>query len=150
MGRGRVGQSWVAKGAGRGRPALHAGHQFTVHQERGPSKRPTGHKWPLDLSEKSEDPWRDLFLWAVLQNRHEMATYFWAMVSHALGTHVLEGMVGRGGPHGPLTPFCQGQESVAAALVACKILKEMAHLETAAEAARTLQEAKYEQLALGE
>ncbi|XP_058518641.1 transient receptor potential cation channel subfamily M member 5 isoform X6 [Ochotona princeps] len=47
--------------------------------ERGPSKRPTGHKWPLDLSQKSEDPWRDLFLWAVLQNRHEMATYFWAM-----------------------------------------------------------------------
>ncbi|XP_058518637.1 transient receptor potential cation channel subfamily M member 5 isoform X3 [Ochotona princeps] len=88
--------------------------------ERGPSKRPTGHKWPLDLSQKSEDPWRDLFLWAVLQNRHEMATYFWAM----------------------------GQESVAAALVACKILKEMAHLEPAAEAARTLQEAKYEQLAL--
>ncbi|ELR50032.1 Transient receptor putative cation channel subfamily M member 5 [Bos mutus] len=67
-----------------------------------------------------EDPWRDLFLWAVLQNRHEMATYFWAM----------------------------GQEGVAAALAACKILKEMSHLETEAEVGRTLREAKYEQLAL--
>lgn len=32
------------------------------------------------MNQRSEDPWRDLFLWAVLQNRHEMATYFWAMV----------------------------------------------------------------------
>ena len=39
---------------------------------------------------------------------------------------------------------------MAAALVACKILKEMAHLETEAEVGRTLREAKYEQLALGE
>lgn len=59
------------------------GHQETdgpVLQERGPARRPEGRKWPLDLSRKSENPWRDLFLWAVLQNRHEMATYFWAMV----------------------------------------------------------------------
>ncbi|XP_047375578.1 transient receptor potential cation channel subfamily M member 5 [Sciurus carolinensis] len=88
--------------------------------ERGPAKRPTGQKWLLDLSQKSEDPWRDLFLWAVLQNHHEMANYFWAM----------------------------GQEGVAAALAACKILKEMSHLETEAEVARTMREAKYEQLAL--
>ncbi|XP_010633960.1 transient receptor potential cation channel subfamily M member 5 [Fukomys damarensis] len=88
--------------------------------ERGPTKRPMGQKWLLDLSQKSKDPWRDLFLWAVLQNRHEMATYFWAM----------------------------GQEGVAAALAACKILKEMSHLETEAEVARTMREAKYEQLAL--
>ncbi|XP_007947524.1 transient receptor potential cation channel subfamily M member 5 [Orycteropus afer afer] len=88
--------------------------------DKGLAKRPTGHKWPLDLSQRSEDPWRDLFLWAVLQNRHEMATYFWAM----------------------------GQEGVAAALAACKILKEMSHLETEAEVARTMREAKYEQLAL--
>ncbi|XP_069923331.1 transient receptor potential cation channel subfamily M member 5 [Oryctolagus cuniculus] len=88
--------------------------------ERGPARRPTGHRWPLDLSQKSQDPWRDLFLWAVLQNRHEMATYFWAM----------------------------GQEGVAAALVACKILKEMSHLETDAKVARGTREAKYEQLAL--
>ncbi|XP_021120083.1 transient receptor potential cation channel subfamily M member 5 isoform X3 [Heterocephalus glaber] len=88
--------------------------------ERGPAKRPMGQKWLLDLSQKSKDPWRDLFLWAVLQNRHEMATYFWAM----------------------------GQEGVAAALAACKILKEMSRLETEAEVARTMREAKYEQLAL--
>ncbi|XP_074193013.1 LOW QUALITY PROTEIN: transient receptor potential cation channel subfamily M member 5 [Rhinolophus sinicus] len=83
-----------------------------VLQERGPARRPTAQKWLLDLSQKSENPWRDLFLWAVLQNWHEMASYFWAM----------------------------GQEGVAAALAACKILREMSHLET---------EAKYEQLALG-
>ncbi|KAM6160888.1 transient receptor potential cation channel subfamily M member 5 [Erethizon dorsatum] len=88
--------------------------------DRGPVKRPMGQKWLLDLSQKSKDPWRDLFLWAVLQNRHEMATYFWAM----------------------------GQEGVAAALAACKILKEMSRLETEAEVARTMREAKYEQLAL--
>uniref|UniRef100_A0A8C5SWV2 TRPM SLOG domain-containing protein n=1 Tax=Laticauda laticaudata TaxID=8630 RepID=A0A8C5SWV2_LATLA len=35
----------------------------------------------LDMNQKSENPWRDLFLWAVLQNRHEMAHLFWAMVS---------------------------------------------------------------------
>ncbi|KAM6159459.1 transient receptor potential cation channel subfamily M member 5 [Rhynchocyon petersi] len=88
--------------------------------EKGSAKRSTGQKWPLDLNQKSEDPWRDLFLWAVLQNRHEMATYFWAM----------------------------GQEGVAAALAACKILREMSHLETEADVARTMREAKYEQLAL--
>uniref|UniRef100_A0A8I3RWJ9 Transient receptor potential cation channel subfamily M member 5 n=1 Tax=Canis lupus familiaris TaxID=9615 RepID=A0A8I3RWJ9_CANLF len=106
----------------RGGPQL--GHQETdgpVLQERGPARRPEGRKWPLDLSRRSENPWRDLFLWAVLQNRHEMATYFWAM----------------------------GQEGVAAALAACKILREMSHLETGAEVTRTVSEAKYEQLALG-
>uniref|UniRef100_A0A8C3NZX1 TRPM SLOG domain-containing protein n=1 Tax=Cyanoderma ruficeps TaxID=181631 RepID=A0A8C3NZX1_9PASS len=36
---------------------------------------------PLDMNQKSENPWRDLFVWAVLQNRHKMANYFWAMVS---------------------------------------------------------------------
>lgn len=49
-----------------------------------------------------------------------------------------------------LGPASQGQEGVAAALAACKILKEMSHLETEAEVGRTLREAKYEQLALGE
>ncbi|XP_008574574.1 PREDICTED: transient receptor potential cation channel subfamily M member 5 [Galeopterus variegatus] len=89
-------------------------------EERGPARQPMGQKWQLDLNQKSENPWRDLFLWAVLQNRHEMATYFWAM----------------------------GQEGVAAALAACKILKEMSYLETEARVARTMHEAKYEQLAL--
>ncbi|XP_057173204.1 transient receptor potential cation channel subfamily M member 5 [Ursus arctos] len=100
------------------------GHQEAdgpVLQERAPARRPEGRKWLLDLSRKSENPWRDLFLWAVLQNRHEMATYFWAM----------------------------GQEGVAAALAACKIVREMAHLQTGAEVRRTASEAKYEQLALG-
>lgn len=44
----------------------------------------------------------------------------------------------------------QGREGVAAALAACKIIKEMSHLEKEAEVARTMREAKYEQLALGE
>lgn len=34
-----------------------------------------------ELEERCEHPWRDLFLWAVLQNRQQMANYFWAMVS---------------------------------------------------------------------
>uniref|UniRef100_A0A2I3TBJ6 Transient receptor potential cation channel subfamily M member 5 n=1 Tax=Pan troglodytes TaxID=9598 RepID=A0A2I3TBJ6_PANTR len=50
--------------------------------------------------------------------------------------------------HGPEVPRPRGQEGVAAALAACKILKEMSHLETEAEAARAMREAKYEQLAL--
>nr|XP_045751171.1 transient receptor potential cation channel subfamily M member 5 [Mirounga angustirostris] len=92
-----------------------------VLQERGPARRPEGRKWLLDLNRKSENPWRDLFLWAVLQNRQDMATYFWAM----------------------------GQEGVAAALAACKILREMSRLETGAGVHCTVSEAKYEQLVLG-
>ncbi|XP_027557816.1 transient receptor potential cation channel subfamily M member 5 [Neopelma chrysocephalum] len=75
---------------------------------------------PLDMNQKSENPWRDLFVWAVLQNRHKMANYFWAM----------------------------GQEGVASALAACKILKEMSRLETETQAACIMKEAKYEQLAV--
>ncbi|XP_056463960.1 transient receptor potential cation channel subfamily M member 5 [Gadus chalcogrammus] len=33
-----------------------------------------------ELEECCEHPWRDLFLWAVLQNRQQMANYFWAMM----------------------------------------------------------------------
>lgn len=43
----------------------------------------------------------------------------------------------------------QGQEGVASALAACKILKEMSRLETETEAARIMKEANYEQLAVG-
>ncbi|NXI48431.1 TRPM5 protein, partial [Galbula dea] len=75
---------------------------------------------PLDMNQKSENPWRDLFVWAVLQNRHKMANYFWTM----------------------------GQEGVASALAACKILKEMSRLETETEVAQIMKEAKYEQLAV--
>ncbi|KAM9078718.1 LOW QUALITY PROTEIN: transient receptor potential cation channel subfamily M member 5 [Megaptera novaeangliae] len=103
---------------GRAGPRLQA--DTPVPQEQGPAQRPTGQKGLLDLNQRSESPWRDLFLWAVLQNRHEMATYFWAM----------------------------GQEGVAAPLAARKILKEMSHLETEAEVGHTPREAKYEQLAL--
>uniref|UniRef100_A0A3P8PHP1 Transient receptor potential cation channel, subfamily M, member 5 n=1 Tax=Astatotilapia calliptera TaxID=8154 RepID=A0A3P8PHP1_ASTCA len=73
-----------------------------------------------ELEERCEHPWRDLFLWAALQNRQQMANYFWAM----------------------------GPEAVAAALAGCKILKEMARLESEAESARSMKEAKYEQFAL--
>ncbi|XP_061830802.2 transient receptor potential cation channel subfamily M member 5 [Nerophis lumbriciformis] len=73
-----------------------------------------------ELEERCQHPWRDLFLWAVLQNRQQMANYFWAM----------------------------GPEAVAAALAGCKILKEMARLESEAESARSMKEAKYEQFAL--
>ncbi|XP_072195411.1 transient receptor potential cation channel subfamily M member 5 [Excalfactoria chinensis] len=75
---------------------------------------------PLDMNQKSEKPWRDLFVWAVLQNRHKMANYFWAM----------------------------GQEGVASALAACKILREMSRLETTTEVAHIMKEANYEQLAV--
>uniref|UniRef100_A0A8C6W0N3 Transient receptor potential cation channel, subfamily M, member 5 n=1 Tax=Nothobranchius furzeri TaxID=105023 RepID=A0A8C6W0N3_NOTFU len=73
-----------------------------------------------EMEDRCEHPWRDLFLWAVLQNRQQMANYFWAM----------------------------GPEAVAAALAGCKILKEMARLESEAESARSMKEAKYEQFAL--
>ncbi|XP_027435443.1 transient receptor potential cation channel subfamily M member 5 isoform X1 [Zalophus californianus] len=99
---------------------LHDACRGLYQEERGSARRPEGRKWLLDLNRKSENPWRDLFLWAVLQNHHDMATYFWAM----------------------------GQEGVAAALAACKILREMSHLETGAGAHCTMSEAKYEQLAL--
>ncbi|XP_056268534.1 transient receptor potential cation channel subfamily M member 5 isoform X2 [Pseudoliparis swirei] len=74
----------------------------------------------VEFEDRCEHPWRDLFLWAVLQNRQQMANYFWAM----------------------------GPEAVAAALAGCKILKEMARLESEAESARSMKEAKYEQFAL--
>ncbi|XP_078289957.1 transient receptor potential cation channel subfamily M member 5 isoform X1 [Panthera onca] len=109
---------WAGRGgAGPGHPDADG----PVPQERGPAGRPEARKGLPDLNRKSENPWRDLFLWAVLQNRHEMAAYFWAM----------------------------GQEGVAAALAACKILREMSHLEAGAEGGRGGSEAKYEQLALG-
>ncbi|XP_075949749.1 transient receptor potential cation channel subfamily M member 4-like isoform X2 [Anarhichas minor] len=50
-------------------------------------------------------PWASLFIWAVLQNRSEMATFFWEMTG----------------------------ESVLSALSGCKILRELSKLETEAE-----------------
>uniref|UniRef100_UPI00398ECA5E transient receptor potential cation channel subfamily M member 5 n=1 Tax=Pristiophorus japonicus TaxID=55135 RepID=UPI00398ECA5E len=107
-----------------------------IFQESNPSRKPLGVKKSItelnsklrgqrlfvmpDLSQKFENPWRDLFLWAVLLNRQEMANYFWEM----------------------------GPEAVPAALAACRILKEMARLESDTETARSMKEAKYDQLAL--
>ncbi|XP_068439139.1 transient receptor potential cation channel subfamily M member 4-like [Clinocottus analis] len=50
-------------------------------------------------------PWASLFIWAVLQNRSEMATFFWEMTG----------------------------ESVLSALSGCKILRELSKLEVEAE-----------------
>ncbi|KAG7325505.1 hypothetical protein KOW79_011821 [Hemibagrus wyckioides] len=50
-------------------------------------------------------PWASLFIWAVLQNRSEMAVYFWEMSS----------------------------ESVLSALSACKLLRVLSRLETETE-----------------
>nr|XP_015193971.1 PREDICTED: transient receptor potential cation channel subfamily M member 5 [Lepisosteus oculatus] len=92
----------------------------TPTEKSGKTRTSHGNKCLPDMSQKCDNPWRDLFLWAVLQNRQEMANFFWAM----------------------------GPEAVAAALAGCKILKEMAHLESEAESARSMKEAKYEQFAL--
>lgn len=75
-----------------------------------------------------------------------MATYFWAMV-RTPGRGRVPGEVGEAAACSDLAS--QGQEGVAAALAACKTLKEMSHLEPGAEVGRTLREAKHEQLALG-
>ncbi|XP_078539582.1 transient receptor potential cation channel subfamily M member 5 [Lissotriton helveticus] len=90
------------------------------YHEIKPGGKLSGQKWILDMNQRSDNPWRDLFLWAVLQNRQKMATYFWTM----------------------------GQEGVAAALAASKIVKEMVRLETETETARSMKEAQYEHLAL--
>ncbi|XP_053269192.1 transient receptor potential cation channel subfamily M member 4 [Pleuronectes platessa] len=50
-------------------------------------------------------PWASLFIWAVLQNRSEMATFFWEMAG----------------------------ESVLTALSGCKILRDLSKLETETE-----------------
>ncbi|XP_041034022.1 transient receptor potential cation channel subfamily M member 4a isoform X3 [Carcharodon carcharias] len=71
---------------------------------------------------KCASPWTDLFIWGVLQSRNEMATYFWEM----------------------------GGESVSSGLVACRILREMAHHQPEAEGAQVMKEmaAKFAQLSL--
>ncbi|XP_056461031.1 transient receptor potential cation channel subfamily M member 4a [Gadus chalcogrammus] len=66
-------------------------------------------------------PWASLFLWAVLQNRSEMAVYFWEMAS----------------------------ESVLSALSGCKILRELSKLEDETESKVSMKELaqKFENLA---
>ncbi|XP_043939343.1 transient receptor potential cation channel subfamily M member 4-like isoform X2 [Protopterus annectens] len=70
----------------------------------------------------SPTPWIDLFIWAILQNLGDMAIYFWEM---------------------------QGSESVASALAACRILKEMSRIESEAESSQAMKDLsiKFEQLA---
>uniref|UniRef100_A0A8C5FUE4 Transient receptor potential cation channel, subfamily M, member 4a n=1 Tax=Gadus morhua TaxID=8049 RepID=A0A8C5FUE4_GADMO len=66
-------------------------------------------------------PWASLFIWAVLQNRSEMAVYFWEMAS----------------------------ESVLSALSGCKILRELSKLEDETESKVSMKELaqKFENLA---
>lgn len=94
----------VSGAGGRGRGPWRRRADGPVLQERGPARRPPGQKGLLDLTQRSENPWRDLFLWAVLQNRHEMATYFWAMVSTPGGS----GLRGPRGDGRLLTPGLLG------------------------------------------
>uniref|UniRef100_A0A8K9XUJ1 Transient receptor potential cation channel, subfamily M, member 4a n=1 Tax=Oncorhynchus mykiss TaxID=8022 RepID=A0A8K9XUJ1_ONCMY len=67
-------------------------------------------------------PWASLFIWAVLQNRSEMAIYFWEMAG----------------------------ESVHSALAGCKILRELSKLESETETKLSMKELaqKFENLAL--
>ncbi|KAL0984530.1 hypothetical protein UPYG_G00142760 [Umbra pygmaea] len=72
-------------------------------------------------SKRCDFPWASLFLWAVLQNRSNMAIFFWEMAS----------------------------ESVLSALSGCKILRELSRLESEAEAKQALKELakRFEKLA---
>lgn len=74
------------------------------------------------MNKHSPTPWIDLFIWAILQNMSEMAIYFWEM---------------------------QGSESVASALAASQILKEMSRIESEAESSQAMKDLsiKFEQLA---
>ncbi|KAM8927781.1 transient receptor potential cation channel subfamily M member 4 [Pelodytes ibericus] len=74
-------------------------------------------------TKKSTSPWIDLFIWAILQNRDDMATYFWEM----------------------------GSEAVSSALAASKLLKELSRMESEAEESLAMRElaAKFEHLAIG-
>ncbi|XP_016850135.2 transient receptor potential cation channel subfamily M member 4 [Anolis carolinensis] len=75
------------------------------------------------LNELSPNPWTDLFIWAVLLNRREMAMYFWEMAPDA----------------------------VAGALAAARMLRELSHLETEAEEEAAMKDLamRFENLAIG-
>ncbi|XP_062381677.1 transient receptor potential cation channel subfamily M member 4-like [Sardina pilchardus] len=68
-------------------------------------------------------PWASLFIWAVLQNRREMAIYFWEMAG----------------------------ESVLSALSGCKLLRELSKLEVETETKNSMKELAqmFENLAYG-
>ncbi|MBN3304855.1 TRPM5 protein, partial [Amia calva] len=75
------------------------------------------------LQHRCPSPWSCLFIWAVLQNRKEMATYFWEMAG----------------------------ESVISGLAACKILRELSRLESETETKLAMKELAmhFENLAYG-
>ncbi|KAL8176217.1 UNVERIFIED_CONTAM: hypothetical protein K2H54_025951, partial [Gekko kuhli] len=77
----------------------------------------------LYRTELSPNPWTDLFIWAVLLNRGEMAMYFWEMAPDA----------------------------VAGALGAARILRELSHQEMEAEEAASMKDLalRFENLAIG-
>uniref|UniRef100_A0A8C5GVY5 Transient receptor potential cation channel subfamily M member 4-like n=1 Tax=Gouania willdenowi TaxID=441366 RepID=A0A8C5GVY5_GOUWI len=70
---------------------------------------------------RCHSPWASLFIWAVLQNRSEMATFFWEMAG----------------------------ESVLSALSGCKILRELSKLEMETETKLSMKELaqKFENMA---
>ncbi|CAI5790020.1 transient receptor potential cation channel subfamily M member 4 [Podarcis lilfordi] len=78
---------------------------------------------PMYRSKLSPNPWTDLFIWAVLLNRREMAMYFWEMAPDA----------------------------VAGALAAARILRELSHLEQEAEEEAAMKDLamRFENLAIG-
>ncbi|XP_019406603.1 PREDICTED: transient receptor potential cation channel subfamily M member 4 isoform X1 [Crocodylus porosus] len=78
---------------------------------------------PLYYSQRSPNPWTDLFIWALLLNRGEMAMYCWEMAPDA----------------------------VAGALAGASILRQLSHLEQEAQEAAAMKElaTKFEGLAIG-
>ncbi|XP_065427122.1 LOW QUALITY PROTEIN: transient receptor potential cation channel subfamily M member 4 [Chrysemys picta bellii] len=73
--------------------------------------------------QRTRNPWADLFIWAVLLNRGEMATYCWEMAPDAVG----------------------------GALVGARILRKLSHQESDAQEAADMKELamKFETLAIG-
>uniref|UniRef100_A0A3Q0SCD5 Uncharacterized protein n=1 Tax=Amphilophus citrinellus TaxID=61819 RepID=A0A3Q0SCD5_AMPCI len=70
---------------------------------------------------RCRDPWASLFIWAILQNRHEMALFFWEMAG----------------------------EAVLSALSGCNMLRELSKLEEETETKHSMKELaqKFENLA---
>ncbi|KAJ1131778.1 hypothetical protein NDU88_010111 [Pleurodeles waltl] len=97
-------------------------HKPSLHRKGSNNKSQTQVPGKYEI-QKANTPWIDLFIWAILQNRNEMATFFWEM----------------------------GPDAVSSALAATKILKEMSRLEKEAEESKAMRElaAKFEHLAIG-
>ncbi|XP_072860517.2 transient receptor potential cation channel subfamily M member 4 [Pogona vitticeps] len=87
------------------------------------AKGPLPNGDPVYHNELTPNPWTDLFIWAVLLNRREMAMYFWEMAPDA----------------------------VAGALAAACMLRELSHFETEAEEEAAMKDLamSFEKLAMG-